>query len=368
MLKDPRIDKMAETLVRYSLQVKKGDLLLIRASELSAPLIKAVYREAIRAGAHPEVEISMPALQEIFLKEASDEQLSFVSPTTRLQYEQFDCLLSILGGFNTRALSGVDPNRQAQRARATAELSKIFMKRQAEGSLRWCVTQYPTHSSAQEAGFSLDDYAEFIFRACRVTEDDPVAAWTEVKRSQDAIIEKISGYDTLRIVSEDTDLTLRVGGRKWINAFGDFNFPDGEIFTGPIEDSAEGHIRFSFPGIYAGKEVEDIRLTFKEGRVIEATAARGEELLRALLDTDEGARYIGELGIGTNFGIDRFTRNMLFDEKIGGTIHIAVGAGYPETGSTNQSSIHWDMLCDLRQGGEIYGDGRLIYREGKFLF
>lgn len=171
----------------------------------------------------------------------------------------------------------------------------------------------------------------------------------------------------LRIVAPDTDLTLRVGGRKWVSADGHNNFPDGEVFTGPVEDSADGYIRFSFPGIYAGKEIEDIRLEFDRGRVVRATARRGEDLLHALLDSDEGARYLGELGIGTNFEIQRFTRNMLFDEKIGGTIHLAVGAGYPETGSRNKSGVHWDMLCDMRDGGEIWADGRLIYRAGRFL-
>lgn len=367
-LQDVRINRWAETLVQYSLKLKKGDLVLIRGSELSLPLIKAVYREALKAGAHPEVDMAVPGIQEIFLKEADDDQLAFVSPVTRLQIEKYDCLLSIGGSANTRAMGGVDPKRQARRAQAMAEINQIYMERSAKGELRWCVTQFPTHASAQEAGLSIDDYAEFVYRACHVDQDNPVQAWEQVQATQESLIEKISTYDTLRIVSADTDLTMSVGGRKWISAHGNFNFPDGEIFTGPIESSVEGHIRFSFPAIYAGKEVEDIRLTFKEGKVVEASAARGEDLLKALLDTDEGAKMVGEIGIGTNFGIDRFTRNILFDEKMGGTIHLALGAGYPETGNANKSSIHWDMLCDLREGGEIYGDGELIYREGKFLF
>lgn len=367
MLQDPRLKRLAQVLVHYSLKLKEGDLFQIQACDLAAPLIREVYREALKAGAHPEVDVSIPGLAEIFLREANDQQLAHISPARRLVTETYDALLSIGGGYNTRALSGVDPKRQAARSKATSEIHRTFMERAGKGELRWCVTQFPTHAAAQEAGMSLDDYADFVFRACRVTEDDPVAAWRQVSEEQNRLVEAISRYDALRILGEGTDLTLRVGGRRWISADGEHNFPDGEIFTGPVEDSAEGHIRFSFPAIHAGREVEDIRLTFKAGKVVEARAARGEELLKSLIAVDEGASRLGEIGIGTNFGIDRFTRNMLFDEKIGGTIHLALGAGYPETGSTNVSGIHWDMLCDLRNGGEIYGDGQLIYREGKFL-
>lgn len=359
---------MGKVLVHYSLALKKGDVFLIRGSDLSSPLIKAVYSEALKAGAHPEVWTSVPGLAEIFYREASDEQLKFVSPFTKLAMETFDAYLAIRGDYNTRSLSGVDPSRQAVAAKASAEVTKVYLERSASGALRWCSTQYPTHAQAQEANMSLDDYAEFVFRACRLDSDDPVAAWESVREEQNRLIEQIERYDELRIVGEGTDLTLRVGGRKWISADGKHNFPDGEIFTGPVEDSANGTIRFSFPGLYGGKEIEDIRLTFEGGKVVKASAARGEELLKALLASDHGASYLGEIGIGTNYGIERFTRNMLFDEKIGGTIHLAVGAGYPETGSKNQSGIHWDMLCDLRSGGEIYGDGELIYKDGKFLF
>lgn len=365
---DPRIERMAQVLVRYSLGLKEGDVFLIRGSDLSAPLIKAVYREALRAGAHPEVWTSVPGLAEIFYREASDAQLEFVSPFLKLATETFDAYLAIRGDYNTRALSGVDPARQAKAAKASSGVMKTYMDRAAAGVFRWCGTQYPTHAQAQEANMSLDEYAEFVFQACRLNEDDPVAAWRAVEEEQSRLIERLRGYDQLRIVGDGTDLTLRVGGRTWVSADGKRNFPDGEIFTGPVEDSANGTIRFSFPGIHAGKEIEDIRLTFEQGKVVKASAARGEELLKALLATDEGAAYLGEIGIGTNYGIERFTKNMLFDEKIGGTVHLAVGAGYPETGSKNKSGIHWDMLCDLRSGGEIYGDGELIYKDGKFLF
>ncbi len=364
---DVRVERMAKTLVHYSLGLNAGDYFVIRGSEATAPLIKAVYREAITVGAHPEVMVGLDGIPEIFFNDANEAQLEFISPMQKLAMERCDALLSIRGDFNTRSLSGVDPSRQARRSKAMGEVNRIFMKRSAEGSLRWCATQFPTHSDAQEANMSLDEYTDFVYGACRLDLEDPVAAWGAVHAHQQRLVEAMSRFDTLRIVGEGTDLTLGVGGRTWINCSGHHNFPDGEIFTGPIEDSANGHIRFSFPGIYAGKEIEDIRLTFESGRVVKAEAARGEELLQALLASDEGASYLGELGIGTNDNIDRVTRNMLFDEKVGGTVHLAVGAGYPESGSANTSGVHWDMLCDLRRGGEIYGDGTLIYKDGAFV-
>lgn len=363
----PYIERMAKTLIHYSLEIKKGDKLMIQGGELTAPLIREAYREAVRAGAHVTVLGGIEGLTEIFFQEASDEQLEYISPLYKMVYETFDALLVIRGEHNTRALSGVDPQKQALRSKASASLNKIFLSRAAAGELNWCGTQFPTHASAQDAGMSLSDYEAFVYRACQVDNDDPVAKWRSIHQQQDRIIEAIKGIDTLRIVGEDTDLTLRVKDRKWINASGKHNFPDGEIFTGPIEDSANGHIRFSFPGIVRGRQVEDIRLTFKDGKVVHATAKVGEELLKALINSDPGASYLGEIGIGTNYGIERFTQNILFDEKIGGTIHLAVGSGYPETGSVNESGVHWDMLCDLRNGGEIYGDGALIYKDGKFI-
>jgi len=363
----PYIQRMAKTLIHYSLSIQKGDKLLIRGSELAAPLILEAYREAIKAGAHVSVVGSFEGLAEIFYKEASDEQLEFIDPLHKLVYETYDAMLGILGAYNTRALSGIDPSRQAISARASAPLLKTMTDRSAADELKWCATIFPTHASAQDANMSLSEYEEFVYRACHVDEEDPVAKWKSMQEQQDRIIDAIKGIDTLRIVGEDTDLTLRVKGRKWISAAGERNFPDGEIFTGPIEDSANGHIRFSFPGIRSGKEIEDIRLTFQDGKVVESSAKVGEDLLKTLLNSDPGASYLGEIGIGTNYGINRFTRNILFDEKIGGTIHLAVGSAYPETGGKNQSGVHWDMLCDLRRGGEIYGDGDLIYKDGKFV-
>lgn len=364
---DPRVTRWAEVLVRYSVEVKPGELVLVEGSDLSAPLITEVYREVLRAGGHPDIAVRLPGLSEILLEEGSDAQIQHVSPLSELAVDKYPVHISIGGPHNVKELAGVDPARQAMRSRARASLNNRFMQRAARGELRWVYTEFPTHALAQEAGMSLRDMEAFVLSACRLDRPDPVTAWREVHDEQERLCRFLERCDVLRIVAADTDLTLRVGGRKWENADGRANFPDGEVFTGPVEDSASGYIRFSFPGIFAGKEIEDIRLTFEKGRVVEASARRGEELLQALLDSDPGARYLGELGIGTNFQIQRFTREMLFDEKIGGTIHLAVGSGYPETGSTNQSGIHWDMLCDMRDGGEIYADGKLVYRSGRFL-
>ncbi|NLJ25759.1 MAG: aminopeptidase [Firmicutes bacterium] len=364
---DPRLVKMAEVLIDYSLELKPGDKFLIESTDLATPLIKEVYRTALLRGAHPEVQQQVEGLSRILYTTASDEQLRYVSPLREKVILEYDAFLSIQADYNTKDLTNVDANKMALRRQAMAPLNQRFMERAAQGEMRWCVALYPTQGLAQEAAMSLDEYADFVMEACLLNTPCPVAAWQDVHDKQQRYAEFLNGIDLIEVKAKDTDLRLSVKGRTWENCDGKMNFPDGEVFTAPIEDSVEGVIRFSFPGIYSGKEVEDIRLTFKEGKVVEATAAKGEELLHSLLETDEGARRVGEFAIGTNFGITKFTRNMLFDEKIGGTIHLALGSTYYETGGKNESGIHWDMLCDMRDGGEIYADGKLIYRNGKML-
>lgn len=364
---DPRIAKMADVLVNYSLGLKAGDLFLIQSTDLAANLIKEVYRAALKVGAHPEVRIQLEGLDKLFLSMASDEQLQHISPAMELVYEKYDAFLGIKADQNTKALTSVDSRRIAMRQRATARLSKLFMERSAKGEMRWCACLFPTHALAQEACMALDEYYEFVMEACLLNEPDPVAAWQALHDRQEKYVHFLNQVDEIVVKAPDTDLRLRVGGRKWENCDGKMNLPDGEVFTAPWEDSVEGTIRFSFPGIYVGKEIEDIRLTFEKGKVVKASASKGAELLHSLLETDEGARRVGEFAIATNPGITKFTKNMLFDEKMGGTIHLALGNAYPETGGKNTSGIHWDMLCDMRDGGEIYADGKLIYRNGEML-
>ncbi|MFW5991815.1 MAG: aminopeptidase [Halanaerobiaceae bacterium] len=364
---NPMVKKYAEVLVNYSLDVKKDDEVLIQGNLLSEPLVKAIYRQIILNGGHPTVMTQFEGQEEIFYKNASEEQLNYQSPFQKYLYENVDARIYIIANYNTRALSNIDSEKIKKRQLANRELKEIFMKRAAEGKLNWNICQYPTLADAQEARMSLEEYEDFVFQACHLGENDPVKYWQEFGAELQGYANFLEEVDKLHFRSEDTDLTCRVDGRSWVADMGKENYPGGEVFTGPVENSVEGHIRFSFPGIYQGKEIEDIRLTFEKGKVIKASAGKGEELLQTLLETDEGASYVGEVAVGCNKGITHFSRNMLFDEKIGGTIHLAIGRSYPETGGKNISSIHWDMLCDMKDGGTIYADGERIYENGEFL-
>ncbi|MDR7542769.1 MAG: aminopeptidase [Armatimonadota bacterium] len=364
---DPRLTQLAQVLVHYSLAVRPGQLVRIDGPALAAPLIVEAYREALAAGAHVYTNVSVDGTQEIFFKHASDEQLRFVSPVAAFEIERLDARLGIWAHYNTRALTSVDPRRQATRREALRPITQRFLERAGAGELRWVETQYPTQADAQEAEMSLAEYEDFVFRAGLLDHPDPVAAWQQMREDQDRIIRFLETKDELRLRGAHVDLVVRVGGRRWQNAAGEHNFPDGEVFTAPLETATRGRVTFSFPAIYGGREVQGITLTFAEGRVVEATAAKGADLLGAMLDLDAGARVLGEFAFGTNYGIARFTRNILFDEKIGGTVHMALGAAYPETGGTNRSGLHWDMICDLRTDSEVWADGEVIYRNGKFL-
>ncbi len=364
---DPRIEKLADVIIDYSLGIKEGDFFAINSPPIAAPLVEALYVRALRKGAFPVTSISLPNLAELYVKNATDAQLEWVSPIQRLIIEQADATFSILADTNTKAMTNVDPARQMLRQRAMTDLTKTYMERAASGALRWSLTLYPTEAYAQDADMSLSEYEAFVFGAGLLDEPDPVAAWKRQGAEQQRLIDWLHGKDQVHIVGPETDLTLSIKGRTFINAEGTRNFPDGEIFTGPIEDSINGHIRFTYPANLGGREIEDIRLTFEHGVVTRATASRGQDYLDKLLDTDAGARRVREFAFGTNYGIQRFTKNILFDEKIGGTIHMALGRAYPETGGTNESAIHTDIVCDLRTGGEVTVDGQLFQKDGKFV-
>ena len=364
---DERMRKLAKILIHHSLELKKNDLFLITGGYSALPLIKEVYIEALRVGAHPYVKIGVEELSELFFKLASKEQLTYVSPITRYELEEINAKLGILSPENTRFMTNIDPDKQAIRSKSHQELHKRFLERAAKNELRWCLTQYPTNAAAQDASMSLTEYEEFIFKAAHIDEEDPIEFWRKVGREQERLKKILEEKNTIHILAKDTDLTLSVSNRKWINCYGKQNFPDGEIFTGPIENSVNGYISYSFPTVYGGRLVDDVKLWFKDGEVVKAEATVGEEFLQTMIKTDEGAKRIGEFAFGTNYGIVDYTKNTLFDEKIGGTIHLALGSGYPETGSKNESSIHWDMMCDLRRYGEVYADDELIYRNGRFL-
>jgi len=361
---DPRVTKLAKVLVNYSVEVQKGQQVLIQTNPIAQDLTLAVYEEVVKAGGHPLVMSEVPGTQEIFYKYASDEQLDFVSPIVKKVMETFDASIYIWADYNTRNLSGVDPQRLSRSQKAHTELMKINMQRSAEGSFRWTLTVYPNNAMAQEADMSLLDYTEFVYNAGLLNDDDPIASWLAEEAKQKVLVNWLKGRDKAIIKGSNVDITLSIKDRGFKESAGKQNFPSGEIFTGPVEDSVNGWVRFKYPAIYNGQEITDIELWFENGKVVKEKASKNQELLTATLNTDDGARFLGEWGIGTNYGIQRFTKNMLFDEKIGGTIHFAVGAGYPETKSKNQSGIHWDMLCDMSES-EITVDGDLFYKDGK---
>ncbi len=363
---DPRLKKLADILVNYSVKVQPGDWVYINSSIVAVPLMNEVYKKVLQAGGNITSNIYTDDLQELYFLEANNDQLDWVSPTVKQIYEQANVLISLRGAENTRALSGVAPKKQARRAQATRSLQETYMARSATKDLRWVLTDFPCLAFAQDADMSLSDFEDFVYAATYADTDDPVAEWTRIHTEQQKVVDWLKGKKTVTVKSPNADLTLSIEGRTFINADGEHNMPSGEVFTGPVEDSANGWVKYTYPAISGGREVEGIYLEFKDGKVVKATAQKNEEFLLTQLDTDEGARYLGEFAIGTNYGIKRFTKSILFDEKIGGSFHMALGAGYPETGSVNKSSIHWDMICDIREDSEIRVDGELLYKDGQF--
>lgn len=364
---DPRIDKWAKALTGYSVEVQPGQTVAIMGQPAAEPLVRAVHREVVRRGGFPVVLVTPEGTSADLLLEGSDEQLQFISPIDRFVRTEADVVINIRAETNTRRMSAVDPKRQSLYGAARRDLFETYMERASDGRMDWTLTLYPTDAYAQDADMDTEAYADFVLSACKLDRDDPVAAWLELKAEQQRLIDWLDGRKDVHLQGQDIDLRLSIEGRTWINSDGRRNFPSGEIFTGPVEDSVNGTIRFSFPVVTAGRQIEDIRLRFENGKVVEASAAKNEEYLIQQLDTDAGSRFLGEFAFGTNFDITTFTRNILFDEKIGGTVHMAVGLGYPETGSKNKSAIHWDMIADLRDGGVVTVDGDPFLKDGVFV-
>jgi len=363
---DPRVAGLAQILVRYSTKVSEGETCVIEGPTAAEPLIAAVYEEVLNAGGHPIVTMSFEGQPVTYYDLASEAQLDWVSPLSRWAAEESDCRIAIGADTNTRQLSRVDPARQTRRQAATRELMELTMRRAADGSHRWVYTLFPTNGYAADAEMSLRAFEDFYFGACLVNEEDPLGAWKRASAETHRLAEWIEGHSEVHVTAPGTDIRLGIEGRKFIPCDGEHNMPDGEFFTGPVEDSVEGEVSFHLPAVIGGREVTGVRFKFESGRIVDASAERNEEYLIKLIDTDEGARRLGELGIGTNYGIDRGTRDVLLDEKIGGTVHMAVGAAYPESGGTNESAVHTDLVCDLRQGGRIEVDGELFQENGVF--
>jgi aminopeptidase len=364
---DPRINRLADLIVEYSLELSPGQVFRIDAAEVASPLVLALYKAAVRAGAHPYSALGLEGTLELLLEHGTDEQIEYIAPHYWDEIEEIDAIATVWSEANTRALSRVDPARHANYLAAQRKLHNRRWERIAAGEMKWCGTLFPTSAHAQDAGMSLASYEDFVFSACHVDAEDAAGHWRLVAASLQARAEALGSVRELRIVGPDTDLRVSVDGRIWISAEGTYNMPDGEVFTSPVEDATEGEIRYTFPAIYHGREVEDIRLRFEGGKVVHAEAARGDDYLQTLLDMDDGARVLGEVAFGLNYEIDRFTRNILFDEKIGGTMHLALGSAFSQAGGSNTSGLHWDMICDLREDGEVYADGELIWKAGQFL-
>ena len=360
-MKDERLGKLARLLVEYSIGAGEGEQVVVSGGVAAEPLVKEVYRRLLDVGAVPIPQVQLPGMQEIFFGHAKEHHYEKTPPVMRALYEGADAFISIMSPRNTRALAAVDPQKQQALGKRDKALQDLVLAKD-----RWALTLFPTEALAQESEMSLEDYEEFVFGAMALNEDDPVRYWREKAVEQGRLIERLEKADEVRITGPGTDLTLSIKGRKFLNGDGKHNMPCGEIFTGPVEDSANGEVYFGVPVAVAGREVSGVRLRFEGGKVVEASAEKGEEYLNAMLDADEGARFLGELGIGTNYGIPRATKNILFDEKLGGTVHLAVGRSYEKTGGKNESSVHWDLICDLRDGGELYADGELLQESGEF--
>jgi aminopeptidase len=360
-------------LVERSARVVPGDRILIEATTAAEPLVRELYAQMLEKGAHPIPLVQFPDMffpqhEDLLTLSGNDQQLDFVPPFQRLAYEQFEGRIRIHSTANTRSQSNIDPSRAQRRGRSTGMITETQMRRGAEGAFKWVTTLYPTAAYAQDAGMSLKEYEDFVFGAVHAHESDPVAYWASTEAAQQKAIDWLKGKSQVVLRGPNVDLTLSVKGRRFMNSTGLFNMPDGEIYTGPIEDSVNGWVKFTYPAIYGGVAVEGAELTFSNGRVEKARADKNQDYLMKMLESDAGARFLGEFAIGTNFDINRFTGNILFDEKIGGSFHMALGAGYPETGSKNRSAIHWDMICDMRTDSEIMVDGQPFYKNGKFVF
>lgn len=372
-MRDPRLTKMAQVITHYSLSIQPGNLVWMMGELGGLPLMEALYEEIISAGGHVTTTFHPVGWDEIFFKHASEEQLKHICPFNLHKASLCDKRIRVLGPSNTRGLSHVDSKKQTLTTQAAQPiLSKVF-SRSAAGELDWVVTLCPTAAGAQEANMGIHQYEDFVFSAAHIDEADPVAFMQQSEIKQQKIIDFVETKKMLHFKTPlGTDLSVNIEGMKWRNSCGKRNYPDGEVFTGPNLNAADGGVNgvvyYSFPAIWQNKVVEGVKLTFEKGKVVDAKASKNQSFLKAMLEQDEGASRLGEIAIGTNFKICEFTQNILFDEKIGGTFHAALGMGYPETGNTNKSALHWDMICDLREGGTVEVDGELISKNGKFSF
>ncbi len=370
---DPRVTKFAKVLVEHSARVVSGDRILLEGTTAAEPLLRELYIQILEKGGNPHLMMTLPGLmpfsqEEMYLTYAKDTQLDFVPTFYKMAYDQFEGRIRVHSATNTHGTTNIDPAKLQRHGKALSVITEAQFRRGAEGTFKWVTTLFPTDGYAQDANMSLKEYEDFVFGAVHANEDDPIAFWKSVESKQQSAVGFMKGKSQVILRGPNVDMTLSVKGRTFMNSFGTFNMPDGEIYTGPVEDSVNGWVKFTYPANYGGTSVEGAELTFSNGRVVTAKADKNEGFLLKTLDIDAGARTLGEFAIGTNFDIQQFTGNILFDEKIGGSFHMALGAGYPETGAKNKSAIHWDMICDMRKDSEILVDGELFYKNGQFVF
>jgi aminopeptidase len=371
---DLRVQKFAKVLVEHSARIVPGDRVLLEGTTAAEPLLRELFIQILEKGGHPHMMVALPGMMpfsqdEMYLTYATtDTQLEFVPTFYKLAYEQFESRIRIHSATNTHGTTNIEAGKVTRRSKALSSITEAQFRRGADGSFKWVTTLYPTEAYAQDASMSLKEYEDFVFGAVHTGEDDPIAFWKNVEQKQQSVVDFMKGKNQVVLTGPNVDLTLSVKGRTFMNSFGTYNMPDGEIYTGPVEDSVNGWVKFTYPANYSGVSVEGAELTFSKGRVETVKADKNQDYMMKTLDTDAGSRFLGEFAIGTNFDIERFTGNILFDEKIGGSFHMAFGAGYPETGSKNKSAIHWDMICDMRKDAEISVDGELFYKNGEFVF
>ena len=364
---DPRIKKFAQILVDYSTDIQPGDRVQIDATLAALPLVEAIYERILERGGHPYPMLELPRQQSTFFEKAGLDQLQHINQFRKLAYDEFESRFRIQSSMDLQELKDVDPQKQTEAGKGTRPILEAQLRRGAAGEFKWCSTLFPTQAYADQAGMSLSDYEDFVYSAVYADKDNPIAEWKNFHNAQEKIIDSLKGGDKVTLKGPNVDLSLSIKDRILINCSGTNNMPDGEIFTGPVEDSLNGWVRYTYPAILQGRIVEGIELKFENGKVVHATADKNQDFLLQMINSDPGASYVGEFAIGTNYGIQQFTGSILFDEKIGGSFHIALGAGYPETGSKNKSQIHWDMICDIREDSEIHLDNRLVYKNGQFV-
>lgn len=372
-MSDLRVQKFAKVLVDYSAHVAAGDRILIEATTAAEPLVRELYLQILEKGGIPHLMMTLPGMlpfvqEDLYLAYAKDSQLDFVPTFYKLAYDQFEGRIRVHSATNTRGSTNVDPLKAQRRGKALGAITEAQFRRGGEGKFKWVTTLYPTDAYAQEANMSLQEYEDYVYAAVHANEADPVAYWQSTATEQQAAVDFLAGKGQVSVRGPNVDLTLSVRGRKFENSVGTFNMPDGEIFTSPVEDSANGWVKFTYPAVHEGVAVEGAELTFSNGRVESARAEKNQDYLLKKLETDQGSRYMGEFAIGTNKDITRFTGHILFDEKIGGSFHLALGTGFAELGGKNKSSMHWDMICDMRQDSEILIDGQTFYKNGQFVF